>query len=83
MTESSKVYAANWYPDPYGHAEKRYYDGTVWTEYVFQAGKQSKAPLVKMVPAPPSNVAVPTNLEARFPELLAVRELTSSYRLHC
>ncbi|MEY2434785.1 MAG: hypothetical protein QOC92_4510 [Acidimicrobiaceae bacterium] len=36
--------AANWYPDPSGRHETRYYDGTQWTEHVASHGKQSIDP---------------------------------------
>ncbi|MFJ9389439.1 AIM24 family protein [Nocardioides sp. NPDC101246] len=36
---------ANWYPDPTGQAELRYYDGSQWTEHVSTGGQQSTAPL--------------------------------------
>jgi uncharacterized protein YxjI len=36
--------APNWYPDPYGRHETRYYDGTQWTEHVASHGKQSIDP---------------------------------------
>jgi uncharacterized protein YxjI len=32
---------ANWYPDPFGRHELRYWDGTQWTEHVSSNGKQS------------------------------------------
>ncbi|MDQ6697842.1 MAG: DUF2510 domain-containing protein [Actinomycetota bacterium] len=34
-------HAANWYPDPMGRHEYRYYDGTRWTEHVTSHGRQS------------------------------------------
>jgi uncharacterized protein YxjI len=37
-------YPPNWYPDPYGPHELRYYDGTQWTEHVTSAGRQSVDP---------------------------------------
>jgi uncharacterized protein YxjI len=37
-------YAANWYPDPWGRHEHRYYDGTAWTEHVASHGRQSVDP---------------------------------------
>jgi uncharacterized protein YxjI len=37
---------ANWYPDPTGRHELRYYDGTQWTEHVSSAGKQAIDPLL-------------------------------------
>ena len=37
---------ANWYPDPIGRHELRYYDGTQWTEHVSSSGRQGVDPLV-------------------------------------
>jgi uncharacterized protein YxjI len=37
-------YPANWYPDPWGRHEHRYYDGTNWTEHVASHGRQSVDP---------------------------------------
>ena len=34
----------DWYPDPYGRHEMRYFDGTQWTEHVTSHGKQSVDP---------------------------------------
>ena len=31
----------DWYPDPYGRHEMRYFDGTRWTEHVASHGRQS------------------------------------------
>jgi len=39
-------YAANWYPDPLGRHELRYWDGTQWTEHVSSHGRQSVDPPV-------------------------------------
>ena len=36
--------APDWYPDPYGRHEMRYYDGSQWTEHVSSHGKQSVDP---------------------------------------
>lgn len=36
--------APDWYPDPYGRHETRYYDGSQWTEHVSSHGKQSVDP---------------------------------------
>jgi hypothetical protein len=33
-----------WYPDPYGRAESRYFDGAGWTEHVSSHGRQSVDP---------------------------------------
>jgi len=41
MTESP----ANWYPDPLGRYELRYWDGAVWTDYVATQGVQALDPL--------------------------------------
>jgi uncharacterized protein (AIM24 family) len=37
--------AAAWHPDPTGHHELRYWDGTQWTEHVSDGGVQSTSPL--------------------------------------
>jgi uncharacterized protein YxjI len=41
MTDSTGSQAADWYPDPLGRHEYRYYDGTQWTEHVASHGRQS------------------------------------------
>jgi uncharacterized protein YxjI len=33
--------APDWYPDPFGRHEKRYYDGAAWTERVSSHGRES------------------------------------------
>jgi uncharacterized protein YxjI len=35
----------NWYPDPTGRSEQRYFDGGRWTEHVFADGRQGTDPL--------------------------------------
>jgi uncharacterized protein YxjI len=37
-------YPANWYPDPWGRHEHRYYDGAAWTEHVASHGRQAVDP---------------------------------------
>ena len=37
-------YAPNWYPDPWGRHEHRYYDGANWTEHVSSHGWPSVDP---------------------------------------
>ena len=37
-------HAPNWYPDPLGRHEHRYYDGRSWTEHVADHGRQSVDP---------------------------------------
>jgi uncharacterized protein YxjI len=39
MTEPPGTHAANWYPDPWGRHEHRYYDGAGWTEHVADHGR--------------------------------------------
>ncbi|MEY4605687.1 MAG: hypothetical protein RLY45_447 [Actinomycetota bacterium] len=36
---------ADWYPDPTGRHEYRYFDGTAWTDHVSKGGVQSTDPL--------------------------------------
>ena len=45
------THPANWYPDPLGRHELRYYDGNQWTEHVSSHGRQSVDP-----PVGPSHV---------------------------
>jgi uncharacterized protein YxjI len=40
----SGTYAPNWYPDPFGRHELRYYDGASWTEHVSSHGRQAVDP---------------------------------------
>ena len=46
MTETT---AADWYPDPYGRAEVRYWDGATWTDHVSSNGRQSSDPIAAAV----------------------------------
>ncbi|MEP9381475.1 phospholipid scramblase-related protein [Nocardioides cheoyonin] len=39
-------HAANWYPDPLGRHELRYWDGSQWTEHVSSHGRQAVDPPV-------------------------------------
>ena len=36
----------NWYPDPAGHHQMRFWDGTTWSSHVSDGGVQSEDPLV-------------------------------------
>jgi uncharacterized protein YxjI len=40
----SETHAANWYPDPFGRHELRYWDGARWTEHVASHGRQTVDP---------------------------------------
>lgn len=42
---------ANWYPDPTGRHDQRYWDGDQWTEHVFTDGIQGVDPLEQATPA--------------------------------
>ncbi len=44
MSENMQI-AAGWFPDPVGRHERRYWDGSSWTEHVFGAGSQSTDPM--------------------------------------
>jgi uncharacterized protein YxjI len=41
----SETTAADWYPDPYGRAELRYWDGAAWTDHVASNGRQRVDPV--------------------------------------
>lgn len=43
MTDTPQT-PANWYPDPLGRHELRYWDGSQWTEHVSSHGRQSVDP---------------------------------------
>src|ERR687885_260277 len=43
---SSHPRPPDWYPDPFGRHELRYYDGSQWTEHVASHGRQSTDPAV-------------------------------------
>jgi uncharacterized protein (AIM24 family) len=42
---------ADWYPDPLGRHEYRYWDGAQWTEHVADAGEASVDPIAAAAPA--------------------------------
>jgi uncharacterized protein YxjI len=43
---------ADWYPDPFGRHERRYWDGSMWTEHVASLGRQAVDPPVDKQPVP-------------------------------
>jgi uncharacterized protein YxjI len=51
MSPSSPSAPPNWYPDPSGRHQLRYFDGTQWTEHVSSNGNQAVDPL-RPGPAP-------------------------------
>lgn len=53
MSEKSP---ADWYPDPFGRHERRYWDGLEWTHHVASRGVQQVDPVA---PAPPARVDQP------------------------
>lgn len=61
---SERATKADWYPDPSGAAELRYWDGAVWTEHVANAGVVSQAPI-----EPPPRSRRTTQLRARPPRV--------------
>ena len=46
MSPTQPTHPANWYPDPFGRHEVRYWDGAQWTEHVSSNGRQSTDPPV-------------------------------------
>jgi uncharacterized protein YxjI len=63
MSDASS-HPANWYPDPAGRHELRYYDGSQWTEHVSSGGKQAVDPVSPA--APPVNAASPAQVQAHL-----------------
>jgi uncharacterized protein YxjI len=47
----------NWYPDPMGRHEYRWFDGTQWTEQVSSHGRQTTDPLTATAPVPQGDVS--------------------------
>ncbi|HEY0398587.1 MAG TPA: DUF2510 domain-containing protein, partial [Acidimicrobiia bacterium] len=58
MSQPPMSQPADWYPDPAGRHEHRYWDGSRWTEHVSSHGRQSVDPDVTA--AAPPTVARPT-----------------------
>ncbi len=50
---TTEPHSPDWYPDPYGRHELRYFDGSQWTEHVSSHGRQS-------TDAPGGDIRVPT-----------------------
>lgn len=44
MSDSGTTQPADWYPDPFGRHELRYWDGAQWTEHVSSHGRQATDP---------------------------------------
>ena len=53
MSDPREPAAPDWYPDPFGRHEKRYYDGGEWTDRVSSHGRES-------VDAPTGDGRIPT-----------------------
>lgn len=45
MTDTSGTHPADWYPDPSGRHELRYWDGQIWTAHVSSHGRPSVDPV--------------------------------------
>jgi hypothetical protein len=50
--QGSSGHHPNWYPDPMGRHEYRWFDGTAWTDQVSSHGKQSVDPVGKAATVP-------------------------------
>ena len=62
MTETMQPVAPGWYPDPQGHHEHRYWDGSRWTDEVADRGVETSEPLP---PAPPAPTVAPASSRRR------------------
>jgi uncharacterized protein YxjI len=52
MTNEPGSYPAEWYPDPSGRHELRYWDGQAWTEHVSSHGRPSVDPAIAVGAVP-------------------------------
>lgn len=57
MSSTTEI-AADWFPDPTGRHERRYWNGAEWTEHVFSAGSQSTDPMPTATPAATKSTVV-------------------------
>ena len=48
---------ADWYPDPAGRHQHRYWDGTTWTDQVADHGRQSNDPITESAPLPTTGMS--------------------------
>ena len=48
---------ADWYPDPAGRHQHRYWDGTTWSEHVSDHGRQSVDPITVSAPLPTTGMS--------------------------
>ena len=55
MSDGGTTPTANWYPDPFGRFEMRYFDGAQWTEHVANGGQQATDPPVGASAVPTVN----------------------------
>lgn len=61
MTQQAR---ADWYADPFGRHEHRYWDGAQWTEHVATAGRQAvDSPIVPPPPQHPARPVVPVGAQ--------------------
>lgn len=56
MTDTTQGHGPNWYPDPAGKHEYRWFDGTNWTDQVSSHGKQLVDPITGPGNMPSSDV---------------------------
>ena len=77
---------ADWYPDPSGKHEHRYWDGTRWTDNVASHGRQSVDPLTGGAPSHPGwfhNLVADSNVQIQdgpAPSDYTVRLVTGDER---
>lgn len=64
-------FQADWYPDPTGHHEVRYWDGLQWTEHVSSGGHQGTDPLHGAVMANATTFKPNTKVATQAREVIA------------
>jgi uncharacterized protein YfcZ (UPF0381/DUF406 family) len=77
MSNTTEI-AADWFPDPTGRHERRYWNGTEWTAHVFSAGSQSTDPMPTVAPAATESTIVEAPASRRSARESAAAHVTAA-----